>query len=70
MIQNDPFALFDILFFDNMEIYGTKIYILWNDCCGRDMTKFKETIQYLKGGNVSKEAIHGNLSRLRAEPFI
>ncbi|MBE5812584.1 MAG: hypothetical protein E7314_02915 [Clostridiales bacterium] len=70
MLQSDPLALFDILFFDTMEIYGEKIYMLWNDCCGRDMTKFKETIEYLKSGKISKEKIHENLNRPYAVPFI
>ena len=70
MLQTDPMALLDILYFDSMGIYGSKIYMLWNDCCGRDMSKLRETIQYLRSGAVSKEEIHENLNRVRAEPFI
>ena len=71
MLQTDPMAAFlDILYFDNMGIYGSKIYMLWDDCCGRDMSKFKETIKYLRSGAVSKEKIHENLNRVRAVPFI
>jgi hypothetical protein len=70
MLQNDPDAIFDILYFDTMDIYGSKIYKLWNDCCDRDMAKFKETIKYLQSGQVSKEEIHENLNRPRAIPFI
>ena len=29
-----------LLFLDNQEIYGTDIYILYNDKCDRDMKKF------------------------------
>jgi len=70
MFQSSTTAQQDILFFDSMEIYGSKIYMLWNDCCGRDMAKLAQTIQYLKFNNISKEAIHENLSRVRAIPFI
>lgn len=70
MLQTDPMARLDILYFDSMGIYGSKIYMLWNDCCGRDMSKFEETIQYLRSGAVSKEEIHENLNRVRAVPFI
>ena len=70
MLQLDPMALQDILYFDSMEIYGPKIYMLWNDCCKRDMIKFKDTIKYLRSGSVSKDEIHENLNRIRALPFI
>ena len=70
MLDNNPKALLDILFFDTMEIYGSKIYMLWNDCCGRDMKTFRDTINYIREGNVSKEEVHENLNRVHAEPFI
>ena len=70
MLQEDPMAMLDILWFDSMEIYGSKIYMLWNDCCGRSMTKLKETIKYLKTGVVTKEQIHENLNRGYAKTFI
>ena len=63
-------ALLDIMLFDSMGIYGSKIYMVWNDCCGRDMKKFKETIQAFREGKFSVEEIQENLSRVRAKPFI
>lgn len=41
MLQTNPMSFMDILLFDKMGIYGSKIYMVWNDCCGRDMKKFK-----------------------------
>ena len=70
MLQEDPMTMLDILWFDSMEIYGSKIYMLWNDCCGRDFGKLKQTIKYLESGRLSKEQIHENLNRERAKPFI
>ena len=70
MMNSDPMALLDILLFDSMGIYGSKIYMVWNDCCGRDMKKFKETIQAFREGKFSVEEIQENLSRVRAKPFI
>ena len=70
MLDSNPTALLDILFFDTMEIYGSKIYTLWNDCCGRDMKMLRDTINYIREGNVSKEEVHENLNRVHAEPFI
>ena len=70
MIKFDPEALLDILLFDSIGIYGSKIYMLWNDCCDRDMKKFKETIQAFRDGKFSEKEIHENLSQIRARPFI
>lgn len=60
----------DILWFDSMQIYGSKIYMIWNDCCKRDISKFKNTMEYLRSGKISKEEIHKNLNNVRAVPFI
>ena len=70
MLDSDPLALLDILVLDSLEIYGSKLYMLWNDCCDRDMAKLKKTIQYLNSGAISKEEIHSNLGQIRAVPFI
>ena len=71
MIQTDPMTgMMDILLFDSMGIYGSKIYMVWNDCCGRDMGKFRETIQAFRDGKFTEEEIHENLSRVYAKPFI
>ena len=71
MIQTDPVNGFmDILLFDSLGIYGSKIYMVWNDCCGRDMEKFKETLKAFREGRFTEEEIHENLSQVRARPFI
>ena len=70
MLESNPMAILDILYFDFLGIYGSKIYILWNDCCNRDINKLNETLNYFKAVNISKEEIHENLDKVRAEPFI
>lgn len=67
--KDDPEFLITLMFLDNNEIYGSKLYMLWNDCCNRDINKTIETIKYLKDNNISKETIHKNLDRGRALPF-
>lgn len=69
-LKSDPMAIFDILYLDTLGIYGSKIYMLWNDCCGRDLKKLTKTIHYFQSGQISKEEIHENLDRIRAVPFI
>ena len=70
MMDSNPMALLDILYFDSLGIYGSKIYMLWNDCCDRDMNKLNETLRYFREGDISEEEIHANLDKVRAEPFI
>ena len=70
MLEDHPLRLLDIFDFDRMGIYGTKLARLWNDCCGRDISKLKETINYFSSGEVSEEEINEHLSRPYAEPFI
>ena len=67
--KGTPDFLLDLLFFDNNEIYGSKLYMLWNDCCNRNIEKTVETIKMLRDKQVSKEVIHKNLGRGRALPF-
>lgn len=70
MMRTNAKAVTNILFLDNMEIYGSKICVFWTDCCGRDQSKVNETIAFLKKEGISKEKIHENLSQCYAKPFI
>lgn len=70
MLNSDLRNFSDILLFDKMGIYGSQIYIVWNDCCNRDMRKFKETIQAFREGKFTEEEIQKNLARPHAQPFI
>lgn len=47
-----------VLALDALEIYGSNIYILWNDCCGRDVSKVKDIIDSWQSGNLLEEDIH------------
>lgn len=58
-----------ILPLDTLEIYGSKIYMLWNDACDRDIKKVKRVIERWRTGELTKEEIHTNLNRGRALPF-
>lgn len=59
----------DVSFFDMYEIYGSKLYMFWNDACNRDLDKVKETILLIISNMVPKEKVHENLNRGRALPF-
>ncbi len=55
---------------DKFEIYGSKIYMIWNDSCQKDMNMFIKTIKAFQQGMFTKEEIQENLSKGYAEPFI
>lgn len=58
-----------VLPLDTLEVYGSKIYMLWNDACDRDIEKVKRVIERWRTGELTKEEIHTNLNRGRALPF-
>ncbi len=66
----DPSGFLDILTCDSLEIRGSKLYMLWNDCCRRNYAKFKRTLTMLRTGIFSQEEIEKNLGLVRAIPFI
>lgn len=66
--DRDRFVV-DIIFFDRYEIYGSKLYMFWNDACNRDLDKVKETILLIVSNKIPKEKVHENLNRGRALPF-
>ena len=55
---------------DQLGIRGVRLYMLFNDCCGRNIDKFYRTMLVLTDGVLSFEDIHKNLGLGRALPFI
>ena len=66
----DTDGFMNLLFFDTNDIRGSKIYMLYNDCCGNNYDKFKRTIDMLRCGTFTQEQIHSNLELVNAIPFI
>lgn len=62
--------LLDLLMLDTKEVYGEKLYMLWNDCCDRDMEKYKKTLELIRTGAITDEQLHANLNQCRARSFI
>ena len=69
-MMNDSSFFMDMLLCDSFNIRGAKLYMLYNDCCERNMCKFKCTLLMLRNGIYSQEEIEKNLSLVRAIPFI
>ena len=62
-------AMSDILLFDNMRVYGSKLYIFWNDCCDRNMEKASLVMDKLKKGEMEKQIFLNHIDGVRGIPF-
>ena len=47
----------DFLIIDNMRLYGSYLYMLWNDCCNRDVKKSLEVIKGYRLGHIKDSDI-------------
>ncbi len=69
-MMRNPRSFMDILLCDSLDIRGSKLYMLHNDCCRSDTNKFNRTLMMLRCGVFTDEQIHDNLNLIRALPFI
>ena len=58
-----------VLSFDTLGLYGSKLYMLWNDCCDRNLGKLELIMRNWQMGNLSDHDIHSNISKGRGTPF-
>lgn len=65
-----PKGLLDLLLLDSLDIRGSHLYMLNNDCCGRSPERFDRTLMMLRSGVFTEEEIRANLDRTYAIPFI
>jgi hypothetical protein len=64
-----PGAFLYILNLDDMGVYGSKAYMLWNDCCDRDLNKVELVLRNHQMGELSTEIILENLTQGYGTPF-
>lgn len=71
MMKDDPImGPLRILHLDHYEIRGSKLWMLYKDCCGQDLEKMYRTLDFLRGGAYSQEEIDTNFQMPRALPFL
>ena len=58
-----------VLMFDKLELYGEKLYMLWNDCCGREIENVRKVIDLWQQGKITKETIQEHVSGGYGKPF-
>lgn len=61
--------ILSVLMFDKLELYGSKLYMLWNDCCGRNFINVKKVLDLWQQERISKEDIHEHVSGGYGKPF-
>ena len=69
-ILKTPHGMENILYLDSINIRGSKIYNLYNDCCEKNSTKLNRTLTMIKCGIYEIEQIQENLNLTKAIPFI
>lgn len=69
-MMSDPRSMIDILLLDSLDIRGSKIWMLYSDCCEQNKKKFDRTLMALRCGAYLEEEIQANLSLCRAVPFL
>ena len=55
--NNDAQWVQALLAFDMMELYGSQLYMLWNDSCDRDCTKVIKIVEAYKRGKITNTDI-------------
>lgn len=63
-VRDIPDAFLLILKLDSINLYGSRLYMLWNDCCGRDSEKVAKVIR-----DYTPEAILEHVSGVYGTPF-
>ncbi|MCM1440202.1 MAG: hypothetical protein NC131_13515 [Roseburia sp.] len=52
-------AFMHCLRFDMMGLYGSRLYQLWNDCCGRDLETVNNVLQQYDDAEILKHIDNG-----------
>jgi len=69
-IINTDLGLNKIEYLYAKKIYGSKLYMLWNDCCNRNIEWFNKTVDAFNNDDFTDDEIHENLNQGRATPFV
>lgn len=54
---------------DTIGLYGEKLYMLWNDCCDRDLERMKKVLFAARTGKISEATILKHLDGGYGKPF-
>ena len=69
MMRETLDGLGTILLFDTIGLYGRRIYMLWNDCCDRDLERVLQIMEAFRSGKIIIESIHEHVQDPRGTAF-
>lgn len=58
-----------IMMFDQMGLYGSRLYQLWNDCCDRDLDQIETVLYNILIGTLSSHDVLSNINQGYGTPF-
>lgn len=63
--KNDTVKILkNFLIIDTMNLYGSHLYMLWNDCCDRDLDKTLKIIDYYCNGKITDNDINERIKNV------
>ena len=54
----------DLMTLDNMELYESKLYMLWNDCCNRDISKVIRILELYRINKITQKDIDARVKNV------
>lgn len=58
-----------LMVLDELGIYGSRLYMLWNDCCDRNPKKVIRVLDAYLSGHLESETIDEHIDQGRGVPF-
>ena len=63
--KNDILASLEVFStLNDMKLYGSHLYMLWNDCCGNDINKTLLVIQKYREGKITDDDINERIKNV------
>lgn len=62
-------GLGNIVLVDHIGLYGSQAYMLWNDCCDRDLEKVELVLENFRARTITRATIFDHVSGGRGKPF-
>jgi hypothetical protein len=62
--------LMELFVLDEFELYDSALYLLWKDCCKKNLNKVSDVLYAYHTGEVSAQFIKGHINEFDGDPII
>lgn len=62
-VAGDKTAIY-LITLDKMELYEDRLYMLWNDCCGRNINKVAKILEYYEKEIITQKDIEDRIKNV------